>query len=732
MPRPADPLPPQTEDIFDDIIIFLNFWLDVLVNNLLDFVGQFLTDVINWFTGFVADAINWLAGLFESMWLWMQELVLSLKQFIADIVQEVLEIIRPILETLIQVANDVVTSIRDFIGNLVSEFRILVSQALQAFINWIGALFQPVVAFVNNAIFELAQFALQIAADIEVFFEDLLNFASNGLDELVAQAKAAFDLLFEGAESIIAGVEGRLSNLKEAFGEAALEIVQSIGGVAEDALTPIKDDIKGIFKALADFAVPEELERMIAEVQKLTGGQATAAEWRAFATFGWRNVMPDSPIYKAIFIAAMTAAAIIPVVGGVAAGVAQPILQEFARELPFTLLSPPDVLAAWRRGLITREVAIDTLRRQGLPETEAGFALENSSQVPPPVDLFAMWHREIVDDDPLHKALFQHGFDPKWQDRLKQVSHILPPIQDLIVMAVREAFSPAIVERFGQLEDFPPDFEVEAKKQGLDREWALKYWAAHWSLPSPQQGFEMLHRGIIDDDTLKLLLRALDVMPFWRDQLIQVAFNPFTRVDIRRMHRVEVLDRPGVKRAYLDLGYNPEKAEMLTEFTERLNEPPSAEDDEELGRLSRASIIGFYIDGLLTRPRAIELLVDLGHTPQAAGLYIDAEDFASQRQERSEAARIVFELVLARALTPEEAGVRLQSLGLEPLEVQRWLIKIERENQRRTKLPSRTEVEKMVKAGLVPISRYRDVLEAQGYAEHWIVAFMALLEGESG
>ncbi|GAH79863.1 unnamed protein product, partial [marine sediment metagenome] len=74
-----------------------------------------------------------------------------------------------------------------------------------------------------------------------------------------------------------------------------------------------------------------------------------------------------------------------------------------------------------------------------------------------------------------------------------------------------------------------------AGKKGLSKEWSERYWAAHWNLPSPQQGFEMLHRGVINVSELNMLLRALDVMPFWRDKLTAIAFRRLTRVDIRRM-----------------------------------------------------------------------------------------------------------------------------------------------------------------------------------------------------
>ncbi|GAG78096.1 unnamed protein product, partial [marine sediment metagenome] len=87
--------------------------------------------------------------------------------------------------------------------------------------------------------------------------------------------------------------------------------------------------------------------------------------------------------------------------------------------------------------------------------------------------------------------------------------------------------------------------------------------------PSPQQGFDMLHRGVISDDELNMLLRALDVMPFWRDKLTQIAFRPLTRVDVRRMYKQGVLTETEVYESYLIAGYNEQNAERMAEFTVR-------------------------------------------------------------------------------------------------------------------------------------------------------------------
>lgn len=167
----------------------------------------------------------------------------------------------------------------------------------------------------------------------------------------------------------------------------------------------------------------------------------------------------------------------------------------------------------------------------------------------------------------LPNQLRKIGIHPDFAPVYKELAYQIPPVADIITMAVREAFTPDIAARFGQYEDFPKDLETWAGKKGLSKDWAARYWAAHWSLPSTQQGFEMLHRGVINQTELNMLLRALDVMPFWRDKLTQIAYRRLTRVDIRRMYKQGVLTEKEVYESYREHGYSDINAERMSEFT---------------------------------------------------------------------------------------------------------------------------------------------------------------------
>jgi len=197
------------------------------------------------------------------------------------------------------------------------------------------------------------------------------------------------------------------------------------------------------------------------------------------------------------------------------------------------------------------------------------------------------------------------GIHPEYNDLYKTLAYPIPPVADIITMAVREAFTPEIAARFGQYQDYPPEFEEWAEKKGLSKEWSQRYWAAHWSLPSATQGFEMLHRGVITENELDMLLRALDVMPFWREKLTHIAYRRLSRVDIRRMYGLGVLTEDEVYEAYLELGYNERDAKRMTDFTVKQILATQS-------KFTSSDIISAFTKYMITRSEARSLLIEIG------------------------------------------------------------------------------------------------------------------------
>jgi len=271
------------------------------------------------------------------------------------------------------------------------------------------------------------------------------------------------------------------------------------------------------------------------------------------------------------------------------------------------------------------------------------------------------------------------------QRLLKKLGRWIPGAQDLIRMAVREAWQDKVATAFGYDEEYPAEFGEWLTKQGGSTEWAKRYWRAHWDLPSPLMGYDMLHRGVIDRDTLETLLRVADYPRFWRDAMIAISYQPLTRVDVRRMYGLGVLDRAGVKNAYLQLGYDDTNAERMAEFTVRYEDLHGESKPEKYRELTQAQVIKAYSRGLFTRQEAVDSLKTLRYTDEDIEFFLNMADFdkaiakvPDYSAEYQRDVKSIVENAYGRALIGKDtASSMLKSLGLAEADVAYTLAAVE-------------------------------------------------------
>ena len=321
----------------------------------------------------------------------------------------------------------------------------------------------------------------------------------------------------------------------------------------------------------------------------------------------------------------------------------------------------------------------------------------------------------------LDERLTRIGIHPDYLDLHRELAYVIPPVADIITMAVREVFTPEIAARFGQFDDFPAQLEEWGLKKGLSKEWSERYWAAHWALPSTTQGFEMLHRGVIDRDDLNRLLRAQDVMPFWRDKLTQIAFRPLTRVDVRRMYREGVLDEAGVYEAYLDHGYAEENAKRMTQFTVRQTLSAQA-------KFTSTDVVAAFAKRMIGQGEAQSLLADMGIPSNNISYIISRAEY--KRKWDLTDSRIAGIKNLYKKGMYDENKARAELLGLnlpsdevDVLYEQWWYEKKEDVPPTWTK----AETMRFAKAGTISKARAKLELQRIGYDEEHVDIYMKVL-----
>lgn len=657
--------------------------------------------------------------------------------------------------------DSLTASIRDTLSAIVDRFLAVASQVIESIVSKVGGALSRAVSTLSET-FDKVGSALRDAFEGAV--ETVTRLAGKAIDGIKSLIDRALVFIDELLEPVAEGISATFDRL----GEFADEVSAKVSEVVEEALTGtlnlaarITDFVESIPQSVADaaasvleaaresvaeplLAIPEAIwnalvgvwgrlteddrAKLNAAIDEFVLSETSPPRSRDEVVDFFRLSQPKGAIGQyvtGLFVFVLT---FISQATAMAAPNLEQLNQETWTRQPFRLLDIRDLVESERRGLISRENSIVQLRAWGYGEPRAEDLIELRNNLIPEADALSWRHRGILSDEDTRANLKARGWIPRDVEALLAASLLIPPVPDLIAMAVREAFSPEIAERFGQFEDFPAPFAEAAAKQGISDEWAQRYWAAHWALPSIQMGFEMVHRDVISTEDLALLLRAQDVMPFWRDKLTQIAFSPLTRIDIRRMHKVEVLTEAEVNRAYHDIGYSDLNAERLTDFTLRLNAPKAREDVDELAKLTRASVLGFFEDGIIDAAKARQLLLDLGVSEQATDLFIGAKEADLERIDRKEQIQLIIDQQRAGILQFDEAQDKLAGLGLETREQERAITKLLREKAQVTRIPPRGSLDKMFKAQVIDREEYLATLQLRGYSEIWAGRFLQMAE----
>ena len=446
-----------------------------------------------------------------------------------------------------------------------------------------------------------------------------------------------------------------------------------------------------------------------------------------YRDFGIEDVVPDSLRPDTPGGVGRDAPAPIIALAGVALGLVVGILggglQPLADMMKFQLDKiirsarvSPDVAALFmRRFPLDRAHYVQRLKESGWSDIDIDNFERVSHPLLSPQEVLALFLRERLDSQQAVDYLKTIGYSQSDAQHVMTLSELIPPVNDLIRFAVRDAFSPEAVEQFGLMEQFPGEITQYTEKLGLSDFWTRKYWASHWQLPSPTQVFEMLHRlrpgrvsNPFTEDDLDIYLRTADIPVFFRNRMKAISYRPFTRVDVRRMRSMNIIDDNEVYDAYRDIGYDDWRANKLTEFT-------LADIGKDTRDLTRTAIQQGYYRGIIDRNNAVLILQQLGYDAFESDFWVSLIDWQKEQDDLDIALSRIEILYTEGAIDDLGVNTELGLLDLPATHTSALLLKWTRKKKAKIRLPSRADLESFYRSDIVDVDQFSDGLSNIGY-----------------
>lgn len=214
-------------------------------------------------------------------------------------------------------------------------------------------------------------------------------------------------------------------------------------------------------------------------------------------------------------------------------------------ELTTQYPEPYRLAEMYSKGLASSTEYLGITRKFGLQDIWATRWADGQLRYPDFNTALALLRRGAITTGTFYQYMQRGQVSPKETEVMLNLKDVIPPIQDLIRFAVREAYG----DHTADIQY--PAMVTEARKMGLTDAASSWYWYAHWERIPINLMFANYHRGLWDRTRLERMLKIIDMHPDDRQDIINVAYGPpsirelgygwdvgvYTEADIERYRR---------------------------------------------------------------------------------------------------------------------------------------------------------------------------------------------------
>jgi hypothetical protein len=228
--------------------------------------------------------------------------------------------------------------------------------------------------------------------------------------------------------------------------------------------------------------------------------------------------------------------------------------------------------------------------------------------------------RGVVRDEVAVEWLRHQGYRSDVLGVFWALKDVIPPINDLIRFAVREAFPVAAGKpQFDEMKKW-------ARMQGLTDYWVDRYWLAHFDRMPLSIAYRNVHRGFFNWEQFEHYLLLADIHPDDWEAIKRVAFEVPSLRELGYGFDVGVYSYDDIKKYRRWAGLSPEDAEksaaaMVAYRTEAEREAV------------RRELLYLFSLGHISRAEFETELKNLGTNPYAIPLWIKRGELLARRRQ---------------------------------------------------------------------------------------------------
>ena len=338
-----------------------------------------------------------------------------------------------------------------------------------------------------------------------------------------------------------------------------------------------------------------------------------------------------------------------------------------------------------------------------------------------PLMALQMFKRGLITEQQFEHQIRKAGYtQEELQDAWRGLEDFVPPITDLVRFMVRDVEDETNIDWTTSDEVFGKKWTGRTKEwgemQGITEDQAIKYWRAHWRIPSPTQLYEMFHRSrhLPDDHALKTskedVLQALqqdDFAPQWTERLLNNTFRRLSRVDARRAYETGAITEEMLRNEFVQLGYPDEAVDALVRWA-RIN---------KLRVVSNRPEMRLFRDGMIEQSEAEAILRETKMEPSEISRVIELLNLQRNTALTKRCTSAIRERFLTGELDESEAFASLRGSGLSVIAAEQTMASFRCEQQAEGKQPPTNTLCTWLEQGTISPEEYRDRLKRIGWSE---------------